>query len=119
MDYYYDRKPLTTGFFEPVETNGIKLCDEYFVQINQDSLDLIFNYMFFNDYDGAFVDGVVISKDFIINGNTFILDGNHSARIFNITGDNTVFSNLTFRNGNATITFFTHRHNYIKIQTFM
>ena len=41
MDYYYDRKPFTTGFFEPVETNGIKLCDEYFVQINQDSLDLI------------------------------------------------------------------------------
>ena len=41
MDYYYDRKPLTTGFFEPVETNGIKLCDEYFVQINQGSLDLI------------------------------------------------------------------------------
>ena len=41
MDYYYDRKPLTTGFFESVEANGIKLCDEYFVQINQDSLDLI------------------------------------------------------------------------------
>ena len=89
-----------------VEYNNITLS---FTDLNRtvafagDNLDLIFNYMFFNDYDGAFVSGVPISKDFTINGNSFILDGNHSARIFNVTGDNTVFSNLTFRNGNATL----------------
>jgi hypothetical protein len=31
MEYYYDKKNLTTGFFKPVETNGIKLDDAYFV----------------------------------------------------------------------------------------
>lgn len=41
MNYSYDRKTLTTGFFEPVEANGIKLDDEFFVQINQNMLDLI------------------------------------------------------------------------------
>ena len=41
MDYFFDRKPLTTGFFEPVEKNGIKLGDEYFVQIDHDMLDII------------------------------------------------------------------------------
>lgn len=41
MEYYYDKKNLTTGFFKPVETNGIKLDDAYFVQIDHDMLDLI------------------------------------------------------------------------------
>ena len=41
MEYSYKRKNLTTGFFEPVEANGMKLDDGYFVQIDQDKLDLI------------------------------------------------------------------------------
>jgi hypothetical protein len=41
MEYYYGRKPLTTGFFEPVEANGMKLDDNFFVQIDHDMLDLI------------------------------------------------------------------------------
>ena len=41
MENYYNRKPLTTGFFEPVEANGMKLDDNYFVQIDHDMLDLI------------------------------------------------------------------------------
>ena len=68
-----------------------------------DSLDLLFNYMFFNEFDQKFVNGVPISKDFTINGNSFILDGNHSARIFNVTSGNVELSNLTFTNGNATL----------------
>ena len=36
MEYSYNRKNLTTGFFEPVEANGMKLDDGYFVQIDQD-----------------------------------------------------------------------------------
>jgi hypothetical protein len=41
MEYSYNRKNLTTGFFEPVEANGMKLGDNYFVKIDQDMLDLI------------------------------------------------------------------------------
>jgi hypothetical protein len=32
---------LTTGFFEPVEANGMKLDDKFFVQVDHDMLDLI------------------------------------------------------------------------------
>ena len=41
MEYCYNRKPLTTGFFEPVEANGMKLDDKFFVQVDHDMLDLI------------------------------------------------------------------------------
>ena len=41
MEYCYNRKPLTTGFFESVEANGMKLDDKFFVQVDHDMLDLI------------------------------------------------------------------------------
>lgn len=38
---YNEKKPLTTGFYKPVEANGMKLSDDLFVQIDLDMLDLI------------------------------------------------------------------------------
>ena len=47
------------------------------------------------------VDGMVISKTLIINGNNHIIDGNGLYTIFNIKADNVVINNLTFINTNA------------------
>lgn len=41
IDLFYKKYILTDGFYKPVELNGMKLDDEYFVQIDHDMLDLI------------------------------------------------------------------------------
>ena len=71
-------------------------------QINGSTVDLEFNYLYFNDYDCALVDGVVIDKNLTIDGNGFTLDGNNSARVFNISSS-VELRNLNIINGNHTI----------------
>lgn len=47
-------------------------------------------------------EGVVITKPITINGDaTHTINGNKSSRIFNITGDNVILSNLKLPNSNS------------------
>ena len=71
-------------------------------QTNTPNVDLEFNYFYFNDYDGAFVDGVIINRTLIIEGNGFTLDGNNSARVFNISSS-VELRDLIIVNGNHTL----------------
>ena len=74
----------------------------YIINNTGDILDLQFNYLYFNDYDQAFITGVPINKVLTINGNDKVINGNFTARIFNITS-NTELINLNLVNGNASL----------------
>ena len=64
-----------------------------------DTLNLMYNYKYFNDYDTPFVKGVTVSNGLTINGNNHVLDGNGSARILSVNSCR--LSNITFVNGSA------------------
>ena len=88
-----------------VEFNNVALSftDLSYLINNTDSpIDLEFDYLYFNDYDQEFINGVPITKETVINGNDKVINGNYSARIFNITS-NTVLINLNLINGNASL----------------
>ncbi|MBR0472079.1 MAG: hypothetical protein IJI98_05225 [Methanosphaera sp.] len=74
----------------------------YSINDTDDILDLQFNYLYFNDYDQAFITGVPINKELTINGNDKVINGNFTARIFNITSS-TELINLNLVNGNASL----------------
>ena len=59
------------------------------------------NYTYNETFDGAFKDGVVISRALTIDGNGSTIDGLNTARIFNVTAKNVELSNITFKNGNS------------------
>ena len=60
------------------------------------------NYTFNSNNDSNLVQGIVISKDIVINGNDFTIDALSSARIFNITSGSTVTLNgIKFVNGGS------------------
>ena len=69
---------------------------------NTDNIDLQFNYLYFNNYDQAFINGVPIKKVLTINGNDKVIDGNFTARIFNVSSM-VVLNNLNLINGNASL----------------
>ena len=58
------------------------------------------NYKY-SEGDGSFKGGIAIERDVNVYGNGAVIDGNKEARIFNITGGNVVFYNITFVNGSA------------------
>ena len=59
------------------------------------------NYTYNETFDGAFKDGVVISRALTIDGNGSTIDGLNTARLFNVTAKNVELSNITFKNGNS------------------
>ena len=59
------------------------------------------NYTYNSDIDSVFSEGIVINRDVIIYGNGHTINGSGKVRIFNITGGNVEFHNITFVNGNA------------------
>ena len=70
---------------------------------NTGTISLEKNYTFNSDTDADLVQGIVISKDIVINGNDFTIDALSSARIFNIAAGSTVVLNgINFVNGGGT-----------------
>ena len=66
----------------------------------KDVVDLTHDYKFNNETDNR--SGIVISKDnFVLNGNGHTIDGKNQSRIFNITANNIILSNLILTGGNA------------------
>ena len=64
------------------------------------NLDSDSYYIFNNDSDSSLSDGITISKNLTIYGNGATIDGNSTARIFNINGNCTVsLNNINFING--------------------
>lgn len=88
------------------EAQQVNYADDSFSALNEliqaegNEITLDHNYKYNATTDGAFVDGIVINKDFTINA---VIDGNKAARIFYIDGDgiNLTLNNLTLQNGNA------------------
>ena len=56
------------------------------------------NYTYDFTVDSAFSDGILIDHDVVIYGNGFTLDGESTARIFQVTGNNVVFRDIVFVN---------------------
>ena len=53
-------------------------------------------------YDSGFsIDGIIINKELTINGNGYTIDALGQSRIFNITSDNVILTDITFKNANA------------------
>ena len=78
------------------------------------------NYTYVPNIDDDVKDGILINRDLTLDGNGSTLDGNHMARIFNVTATKTSFKNINFVNGNASegnggaITFESYSESSIK-----
>ncbi|WP_458403205.1 lectin like domain-containing protein [Methanobrevibacter sp.] len=74
----------------------------YDINANDNSeIYLDHNYTFNPDFDLAFQEGINIERAVTIWGNGHTLNGNNSARIFNVNSENVVFYDLVFINGNV------------------
>lgn len=60
------------------------------------------NYAYDPNIDSEFRNGIIIGRDLTLYGNGFILNGVNQARIFNVTADNAVLSDIAFVDVNAT-----------------
>ena len=63
-------------------------------------LNLTYNFTYTPEIDGAYVNGIVINKNIIINANASVIDANNITRIFNVTSTLTL-NNATLTNANA------------------
>ena len=55
------------------------------------------NYQYSNETDTQFISGIEI-KSLTIDGQNHIINANHNARIFNVTGNNVILKNIIKRN---------------------
>ena len=91
------------------EAQQVNYADDSFSALNEliqaegNESTLDHNYKYNATTDDAFVDGIVIDKDLIINGNNTVIDGINVARIFNITNSNLTLNDLTLQNGYASV----------------
>ena len=76
---------------------------DYIINNNNNSvINLPHDFYFDKDYDVDYVNGIVINRPVIINGNGVTIDARKMARIFYVTSsDEVILKNLTFKNGNA------------------
>ena len=84
-----------------METDGGTFTD---LQTKIDNANASSTITLENNYtydDGFNKDGILISKEIIIEGNGYTIDGKEVSRIFNVTGDGVVFKNIIFANGHA------------------
>ena len=87
------------------DTDDVLTADEQtFTHLNQtingnnnSEITLTSDYNYSDD-DDNFKEGIVINRDVTIYGNGHTIDGNGKARIFQVTGGNVVFYNITFTN---------------------
>ena len=56
------------------------------------------DYYYDRNTDSDLVAGIVIDKEFTLNGNGYTINGSNLARIFNVTGDNVVINDVTLTN---------------------
>ncbi|WP_298536099.1 hypothetical protein [uncultured Methanobrevibacter sp.] len=75
---------------------------EHAINGNEDSIIELTRDYTFGDSGSKFEKGIVINRSVTINGNGITIDGSNKARIFNITADNVIINNITFKNGKAT-----------------
>lgn len=68
------------------------------IGLSQGQLNLTKDYLFNNESDLNFTCGIVISNPIAINGNGHVIDAKGMARIFNITANNVVLSDIKFIN---------------------
>jgi len=57
----------------------------------------------YDSSESEYLTGININKTIEIDGNGYTIDGNHTARIFNITAGGVVLKNINFVNANATL----------------
>ena len=57
----------------------------------------------YSDGDDSFKEGIVINRDVTIYGNGHIINGSKQSRIFQVTGGDVVFYNITFTNGQCDV----------------
>ena len=60
------------------------------------------NYKYNPETDSDFKNGILIERNVTVHGNGHTLDGNHEARIFQVTASDVVVHDITFVNGNST-----------------
>ena len=60
------------------------------------------NYKYNPETDSEFKEGILIERNVTVHGNGHTLDGNHEARIFQVTASDVVVHDITFVNGNTT-----------------
>lgn len=71
--------------------------------INDTNIELKKNYTYNNATDFDFKNGIDITKDTTINGNGFTINGNNSAKIFNVaSGVTLTLKNIKLINANST-----------------
>ncbi len=84
-------------------TIGTTFLDLY-IAINGNTADEITldgNYAFDPATDSAFINGIVIDRKLTINGNGFTINADGKAHIFNITSNDVVLKDITFKGGYA------------------
>ena len=86
--------PATIGTFDELQ----KYIDKS--TTGQISLNRSYDY---DSTDSAYITGINITKAIEIEGNGYTIDGNHTARIFNVTAGDVVLKNINFVNANATL----------------
>ena len=64
-----------------------------------DTIDLDANYAYIEEFDSAYVNGIVIDKALTINGNGHTISGSNAARIFQLYASDININNITFTNG--------------------
>ena len=69
-----------------------------------DVINLDVDYLFDPNTDDAFVDGIIINRNIVINGNKHVIDGYEQSRIFNIVVDGSLtINNVTLTNANKSL----------------
>jgi len=66
-----------------------------------DELNLTRNFLFNDENDTNYTEGIVINKKITINGNGNIIDCNNQARAFKILSNNVILNNISFVNGSS------------------
>ena len=61
------------------------------------------DYVYDNSSDFNFNEGLLISRSILIDGQGHIIDGQSQSRIFEITGDNVILKNVSFKNAYANL----------------
>ena len=95
------------------EVDNLKAIDApplNFSQLNEaingntrDTIYLTDNYLYDNQTDYDYVEGIQINRSLTIHGNGVMIDGDHMTRLFKVNSGNVEFHNITFMNGNTTI----------------
>ena len=94
-----------------LENDALRVADGVYGQLankinNAESgstVTLTQNYIYQNiSSDTPYINGIPINKPLTIEGNGIIIDANNKAGFFNITSDNVIINNITFKNAKNT-----------------